>query len=561
MFNGIIDKPGRAERPGLMPRQPRFSAKPDELDDIGDAPPTLPLVLTLLSTGETVFENNQRLKIARQLVANGEQDALAYGLALARIVALHGSPAAMYLLFQNLPERSKERAYWGEALARLAPGTFEYAQAEEMRRETGERANTIFDWHPVEHGLSDAEIIVVLRHLAASADLSHGGFSHLDRLFAVVERIKTVTATREPVPAWVPVVNEIIEALPQHCKTGYSLYLGLPDAEQDDAEEIKPLDNTELAKNIVNLWADADKTTAPSIEGHSGPAHVVFKTGELDAGDDETRTQLAAFKPVMGKPLSLFDAPDPDLVGEAVLEGMPWMAPAAAHFLQALRIRRDYGDGTLSFPPCLLLGPPGLGKTHFIRRLADNLGAPLVYFDAGGRKDFFSLLGNGRAWRRAAPGMLQLTMMRRQCANPIVFVDELDKYETANHNAFDLYSTLLSLLERVSAADFQDDFLLGKVDFSRVSWIFAGNEKPAAGALLSRLTSIQLRQPTRQELPAIAPSLIKSIAEHYGADPERLPSLSNELIATLAGKASSVRQFRTLLHDALFHPRPQLIGD
>src|SRR3546814_2990728 len=60
-------------------------------------------------------------------------------------------------------------------------------------------------------------------------------------------------------------------------------------------------------------------------------------------------------------------------------------------------------------------------------------------------------------------------LMRQECANPIVFIDELDKYETGNHNAFDLYSTLLSVLERVSAADFHDDFLLGQIDLSRRS--------------------------------------------------------------------------------------------
>ncbi len=62
-----------------------------------------------------------------------------------------------------------------------------------------------------------------------------------------------------------------------------------------------------------------------------------------------------------------------DEVAAALHAEMPWMAPATETAWHALRRSAQRGDVGLRLPPLLLNGPAGIGKSVWVRRLAEHL--------------------------------------------------------------------------------------------------------------------------------------------------------------------------------------------
>ena len=63
----------------------------------------------------------------------------------------------------------------------------------------------------------------------------------------------------------------------------------------------------------------------------------------------------------------------PDM--EALYDQLPNFTEALDDVKRHVALSQDCGDG-LEVTPMLLLGPPGIGKTHFARKLAELLGTP-----------------------------------------------------------------------------------------------------------------------------------------------------------------------------------------
>ena len=58
-----------------------------------------------------------------------------------------------------------------------------------------------------------------------------------------------------------------------------------------------------------------------------------------------------------------------DVLAAALHEEMPWMGPATEHIWHAMRQSVRKGLPSIQFAPLLLFGPPGIGKSHWARRL------------------------------------------------------------------------------------------------------------------------------------------------------------------------------------------------
>jgi ATP-dependent Lon protease len=58
---------------------------------------------------------------------------------------------------------------------------------------------------------------------------------------------------------------------------------------------------------------------------------------------------------------------------EHLYEELPNFQNVLDHVRRSVALVQDSTDG-LEIPPMLLLGPPGIGKTHFARSIADLLG-------------------------------------------------------------------------------------------------------------------------------------------------------------------------------------------
>jgi len=159
----------------------------------------------------------------------------------------------------------------------------------------------------------------------------------------------------------------------------------------------------------------------------------------------------------------------------------------------------------LQLPPLLMQGPPGIGKTHFARRLAQVLDAELEIRDLSGTTAGFVITGNAPNWADSQPGCIARLLERMPDGKtPMVFFDELDKGRIGN---FPVDQVLLSLLEPVSAARFRDEHLDLELDARPISYLLACNQTTAIRPeLLSRVQVIHVPPPAPDQMQPIVRS-------------------------------------------------------
>lgn len=183
---------------------------------------------------------------------------------------------------------------------------------------------------------------------------------------------------------------------------------------------------------------------------------------------------------------------------------MPWMAPATEIVWRVMRRSVREGWPGLRVPPLLLDGPPGIGKSHWARRLGEVIGAPTTVIEATGENASFGVVGSQRGWGGSHPGRVLETILQTRIANPVMVIDEVEKagraVSTKGH-AFGLAEALLPLLEPLTARRWSCPYYQVRFDMSRVIWVLTSNDcRLLPEPLLSRCPPVRLRHLTRAEL-------------------------------------------------------------
>lgn len=106
----------------------------------------------------------------------------------------------------------------------------------------------------------------------------------------------------------------------------------------------------------------------------------------------------------------LHPALDPDHLEVGLSAEMPWCSQAIAAIADDLRLQAIGSMPIARFRPILLLGPPGIGKTRFVNRLAKYLGLPFRWLACSSTRTF-DVGGISRVYEGTQPGIVPRVML------------------------------------------------------------------------------------------------------------------------------------------------------
>lgn len=254
------------------------------------------------------------------------------------------------------------------------------------------------------------------------------------------------------------------------------------------------LDDEHFGKTI------SDETGVVELMYGDIPTVRIYKAAQKFSRTDDARKQTSDD---LEKRLELRGVATESEATEAisiVYEEHPWLAEPLDYIWKRRIDAIEYGRPWFQIPPILIWGPPGCGKTHFLSRLAELSGVQYRRLDYSSVEGGMSIAGTDARWSNSRPGAIVETIAQTGCANPLFFIDEVEKAKR-NHGASDPYHALLPLLQRDTAKTFFDQSLSARVDLSFVSYAFAANEiwqLPAP--LLDRLRIFEVRYPRGKQL-------------------------------------------------------------
>lgn len=172
------------------------------------------------------------------------------------------------------------------------------------------------------------------------------------------------------------------------------------------------------------------------------------------------------------------------------------------------------GDDALDLEPMLLLGDPGIGKTHFARRVAKLLGTGYNFIGMSSLTAGWILSGASAQWKNAKPGKVFDSLVYGDYANPVIVLDEIDK--AGGDQQYDPLGSLYTLLEPDTASEFVDEFAEVPIDASDVVWVAtANNARSIPEPILNRMNVYEIEPPDADGARRIAATIYQELrGEH-----------------------------------------------
>src|SRR5260221_13601551 len=231
---------------------------------------------------------------------------------------------------------------------------------------------------------------------------------------------------------------------------------------------------------------------------------------------------------------------------ESLLEERPTFTAVLEDIRKPLALCGD-SNASIELPPMLLLGEPGIGKTHFARKLAHLLGTGFGFVPMSSLTAGWVLSGASSQWKNAKPGKVFDTFLNGEYANPVIVVDELDK--ASSDGQYDPLGALYELLEIQTATRFVDEFVELPIDASGAVWLATANDAARIpDPLVHRLTVYEIEPPDEAGSLRIPDSIYSQVrnAHDWGRQFPQAPSPAT--LEKLAGLAP--REMRRTIQSA-----------
>ncbi|AHI65218.1 AAA domain family protein [Burkholderia thailandensis H0587] len=167
-------------------------------------------------------------------------------------------------------------------------------------------------------------------------------------------------------------------------------------------------------------------------------------------------------------------------------------------------------DDRLELMPILLLGEPGIGKTHFAKALAKMLGTAYHYVPMSSLTAGWVLSGASSQWKNAKPGKVFDALVNGCYSNPVITIDEIDK--AGSDAQYDPLGALYALLEHDTACAFVDEFAEVPIDAGNVIWIATANDASAIPEpIMNRMNVYEIEPPDASGARRIAQTIYGEI--------------------------------------------------
>ena len=194
---------------------------------------------------------------------------------------------------------------------------------------------------------------------------------------------------------------------------------------------------------------------------------------------------------------------------DELFEELPNFGRVLEDIRKQLALCMDSEDA-VELPPMLLLGAPGIGKTHFARRIARLLGTGFGFVPMSSLTAGWILSGASSQWKNAKPGKVFETFLNGEYANPVMVVDELDK--ASAEGQYDPLGALYALLETDTAMRFVDEFAEIPIDASGAVWFATANDAARIPEpILNRMHVYEIEAPDAEGAARIALAIYREI--------------------------------------------------
>lgn len=131
-----------------------------------------------------------------------------------------------------------------------------------------------------------------------------------------------------------------------------------------------------------------------------------------------------------------------------------------------------------------LCGPPGTGKTTFVKNISHILQRPVEIINLSGSHDVSYLEGHGFTYQGSKYGKIIHTLIKHKSMNPIIFFDEVDKISKTDKGN-ELENLLINIVDITQNYNYTDKYFQEiTIDLSKILFVFSYNDPESINPIL-----------------------------------------------------------------------------